>query len=97
MAELCAWCKRTEVIHYARYNGCCSLHCRDLMECDQEITKRDKRIVALEGVVKAAKDYNEFMLDYRGRENDLKTMERMAQQANLFGKLSLELSKLEEV
>ena len=50
-SELCAWCKNREALHYARYEGCCSLHCRDLMECDQEITKRDKRIKALEGVV----------------------------------------------
>ena len=51
MSELCAWCKNREALRYARYEGCCSLHCRDLMECDQEITKRDKRIKALEGVI----------------------------------------------
>lgn len=44
MGELCAWCKNREAETYARYEGCCSLHCRDLMECDKELAQKEAEL-----------------------------------------------------
>lgn len=59
-----------------------------------ELKDAKVRIKALEGVMEAAKAYNEFMC---GDKNDLEPSKREAQEVFLFGKLSLELAKLEEV
>ena len=55
--KLCAWCKNEEALPYERYEGCCSLHCRDLMECDKELAQKDKRITVLERMVEAVWKY----------------------------------------
>lgn len=57
----------------------------------EKLTARNK---ALGGGVGAAKKYNEFMC---GDKGDLGPSKQKAQEVYLFGKLSLELSKLEEV
>ncbi len=48
MGKLCAWCKNEEALPYERYEGCCGIHCRDLMECDKELAQGKARIRELE-------------------------------------------------